>query len=667
MKKLWKNKELRNFLAAFGVCVFLTGMFAWENGWLPSLFPTNTAAPAAITTAVTTSQQDKEDQEFLQQCYAQSAAMGVMPFCETPRELQANHEYFVNVTWPWAKRHWFQELTAVAMFASFITAIVMFCFWRSARRKAKRAKMPVVIGADGQEITPPTLRSKHATLILPGDPRIKGLTWDQIIGQDVAKEEILEVLEFMQHPERFEDARLPRGVLMYGAHGTGKTLIARTLASIANVPVLEVAGPEFVHMFVGVGAAAVRDLYADADAVAEKYGWCIVFIDEAETVAGRRGLNSSGGGQEHDQTTNQFLKELDGIIPRPRVVTICATNRRDMMDPAALRPKRLDRQIEFFNPNIDDRELLLALYIPERLRHPELNLRVAARGIPGASGAHLENMANEAKILRARRKAKLITQEILDEAVLKVIWGSRRDKDRKLWTPQEVKTVRVHESGHALAGILASGRLPLRFTMVPRGGSGGHVMWDDAFTLLSTEEHLKHRLIMMMGGWAATKLLCDGQHDTGIAQDFEDATKLAVEMVTRYGMSTLGFASFKSLSDAGLLSDELKRDATNAVNVLLEQAKAECYRLLSENLDLLRELEKAVDEKETLFPADLKKLLKGKVHLVEAESDSDATPPAPHKLTVAPAGKMPHWVRELGGFLWTPRRRAPKPASRAGV
>ncbi len=328
------------------------------------------------------------------------------------------------------------------------------------------------------------------------------------------------------------------------------------------------------------------------------------------------------------------------------------------MDPAALRPKRLDRQIEFTNPNVDDREKLLGLYIPERLRDPALNLREAALGIPGASGSHMENMANEAKIMRARLGAKLITQQILDEAVLEVIWGSRKTKDRKLWNKQEVKTVRVHESGHALAGILASHRLPLRFTMVPRGQSGGHVMWGDHFHLLNTEEHLKQRLIMMMGGWAATKLLCDGQHDTGIAQDFQQATQLAVDMVTKYGMSELGFASFKALSDAGLVSEELKREATNAVNKLLEEAKSECLALLEKNIDLLREFEEEVAKVETLFPADMKKLLKGRVELIDDskdESNDNAAQP-PSKPSSGSLVRVPHWVvRNFG--RWAPRSR----------
>lgn len=459
----------------------------------------------------------------------------------------------------------------------------------------------------GKKVKVPQLKCDVATLLLPGDPRVQGLTWDKVIGQQEAKFELQEFLDFLQHPEKYTrlKARVPRGLLMHGAPGVGKSLLARTVASLCDLPVLEIGGSEFVEMYVGVGASRMRKLFEDADALVKIFGGVIIFIDEFDGFARVRG---SSHNTEADTTVNQFLKEMDGVIQRPRVFTIAATNRKDQIDPAAMRPGRFDRHVEFFNPTRKDRELLLALYIPEEIRAEGLNLAIAAKASPGASGAHMENIANEAKIFAAREGADKITQAMLDEAVQKVLYGPRREGSRAVLTPDEVDTVMVHEAGHALVYMKLSGKAPLRFTMVPRGQSGGHVAYSDDFEMLVTEEHLKMRLAVLMGGAASTALLRKGQKDSGVSMDVQMASEVAIQMVTVYGMSELGMINLSTMQKAGLVSDSLKDRINAEVLKLVEEGKRLAFELVEKHVDDLKKLVTAVEEHETLLEPDIKLL-----------------------------------------------------------
>ncbi|CAN5129123.1 hypothetical protein BH11CYA1_BH11CYA1_06710 [soil metagenome] len=477
------------------------------------------------------------------------------------------------------------------------------------RRDKKKPQPEVEVEVNGQKVKLKPMTCDVGTLILPGDHRFAGLTFDKVIGQSEAKVEIQEFLHFLQHPDQYAslEAKVPRGVLMHGAHGVGKTMLARTLASTCNLPVIEIAGSEFVEMFVGVGASRVRTLFDDLDYLVTIYGGAILFIDEFDAVARARG-SSAGGAQETESTLNQLLKEMDGIGARPRVSTFAATNRKDILDPAAIRPGRFDRHIEFFNPTRKDREALLAIYLPERLRAPGVNLTVAAKACPGASGAHVANIANEAKILTVRAGLDKVTQDVLDEAVLKTMFGARRDGQRAVLTPMELDTVKVHESGHALVYMKLSGRAPLRFTIIPRGQSGGHVAFPDDFEMLNTKAHLTMRLAVLMGGSASTSIMRDGQEDTGISMDVKMATDIAVDMVTKYGMSTMGMFNLQALTAAGLVSDDFKARVLAEVQKLLDAGKAKAFEVIEGNLEQLKLLCAEVDEHETLLEPDLKRI-----------------------------------------------------------
>jgi cell division protease FtsH len=508
--------------------------------------------------------------------------------------------------------------------------VIGFYVWR----RYKNGTRTVVVDKSGKRLpSPPERKFKQAELILPGDARFGDLTFDKVIGQTEAKFDIMEFIDFLQKPEKYAKmkARMPRGVLLYGAPGTGKTLLVKALAATVGIPVLVISGSDFVEMFVGVGASRVRDLYEDADALAQTYGWCVVFIDEIDAVGGKRGGGGHGGGnREHDQTINQLLVELDGVTTNPNIITIGASNRKDMLDPALLRPKRLDRHIEFFNPNRKDREELFALYIPEDLRGEDLNLKKAARVTASASGSHIEAMANEAKIFAARWGLDKVTARCLDEAILKVRMGPARDSDRAMMSPDELDTVKVHEGGHALVYWMLTGKAPERFTIIPRGQTGGHVEFAEDYEMLRTKKNLETHLAVAMGGWAATLVLRDGQQDTGISSDFDQATRIAMQMVAVYGMSPMGFLTVNPFAEANLLGEDLKNEIKQHTHALLEQAKVVAMETVTKHRDLLDKLIKAVEIKETLLSHDFEELMEG--HLPPEDDDNnDDEPPAPPK------------------------------------
>lgn len=490
------------------------------------------------------------------------------------------------------------------------------------RRNDAKKKPDIEVEVNGKKMKIPAMRCDVGTLILPGDRRFANLSFDKVIGQQEAKFEITEFLDFLKHPEKYQklECKVPRGVLMHGTHGVGKTMLARTLAALCGLPVIEVGGSEFVEMFVGVGASRMRLLFEDLDNLVTVFGGAILFIDEFDAVARIRG---SSHNTESDTTLNQLLKEMDGIVARPNVYTFAATNRKDNIDPAAIRPGRFDREVQFFNPTRKDREALLGIYLPESLRAPGLDLSVAAKACPGASGAHCANIVNEAKILTVRARLDRVTQDILDEAVLKVMMGARREGQRQILTPMELDTVKVHEAGHALVYMKLAGRAPLRFTIIPRGQSGGHVAYSDDFETLITKEHCKIRLAVLMGGAASTAKLRDGQEDSGIGMDIQMASDLAIQMVTQFGMSALGKFNLQSMQKAGLVSDQFRDRVAKAVQDLVDEGEATARRIVDEHTEDLRHLVVAIEEHETLLEPDFKRIFK------LSYEDGTGTSPAP--------------------------------------
>jgi cell division protease FtsH len=611
------HKELKRTLWAGAIAIALSIVLMWECGVIS--IPTmttgviNTGAVHATTQMPTTSAPgtDVDEQQYC-------GEFGCAP---TAAQLDAQSKAFAELGKTVAI-NWLPILTMFGIAAAGIGAIVFY------RRYRNRDKV-VLVDKEGKKLPePPKLKFEQAELILPGDARFSDLSFDKVIGQKEAKVEIMEFLEFLRDPEKFKkmQARMPRGILMHGAPGTGKTLLVKALASHAGIPVLVISGSDFVEMFVGVGASRVRDLYEDADKLAAVYGWCIIFIDEMEAVAGKRGGGAgSGGNREHDQTINQLLVEMDGVVPRPNVITIGASNRKDMIDPAMLRPKRLDRHVEFFTPNRKDREELFALYIPAELRGEDLDLKKGARITTSASGAHIEAMANEAKIFAARWGLDKVTMKCLDEAILKIRMGPARDSDRAMLTEGELDTVKVHEGGHAYVYWKLTGKAPERFTIIPRGQTGGHVEFSEDWESMRTKQGFENHLAVAMGGWAATMLMRDGQHDTGIGSDFDQANRIAVAMVAQYGMSPLGFISLPVLSEANLVSDALKARVNEEVHNLLDAAKEKAYKIVSENKDELQKLITAVGQRETLLSHDFEELfMKGEL---PPEEDEQSTPP----------------------------------------
>jgi cell division protease FtsH len=434
------------------------------------------------------------------------------------------------------------------------------------------------------------------------------VTFADVAGSDEAVEELHEIKEFLSEPEKFQKvgARIPKGVLLYGPPGTGKTLLARAVAGEAAVPFYSISGSDFVEMFVGVGASRVRDLFE----VAKQNAPAIIFIDEIDAVGRHRGAGMGGGHDEREQTLNQLLVEMDGFDPKTNVILIAATNRPDILDPALLRPGRFDRQIQVDAPDSKGRAKILAVHSKGKPLADDVDLEVLARKTPGYTGADLANVVNEAALLTARQDATKITNEILDEAVDRVMAGPQ--KRSRIMKDKERMITAYHEGGHALAAAAMRNTDPVtKVTILPRGRALGYTMvvpLDDKYSI--TRNELLDQLAYAMGGRVAEELVFRDP-TTGASNDIEKATAIARRMVTEFGMSS-SIGSVKLGSGSGEMflgrdvghqrdySDGLAERIDAEVRTLIDQAHDEAWKVLTANRPILDQLAKELLEKETL-------------------------------------------------------------------
>ncbi len=442
-------------------------------------------------------------------------------------------------------------------------------------------------------------------------------TFADVAGAEEEKGELQEIVEFLKNPQKFNDlgARIPKGVLLMGPPGTGKTLIAKAVAGEAGVPFFSISGSDFVEMFVGVGASRVRDLFDKAKKAAPS----IIFIDEIDAVGRHRGAGLGGGHDEREQTLNQLLVEMDGFATNQGVIIIAATNRKDILDPALLRPGRFDRQIAVYPPDLKGREDILKVHTKNKPLSVDVDLKVIAQSTPGFTGADLENVANEAALLAARRDRKAITMEDIEEATIKVIAGPEK-KSRKV-IEEEKKVTAYHEAGHAICTYYLPTQEDVRqISVIPRGMAAGYTISlpkDDNTHV--RKKQLEERIVVLLGGRAAEKLVLD-DITTGASHDIEVATQTAREMVTRYGFSEvlgpvlyaqenqqvflgreLGHSNAFSPETVALIDKEIKRIVEDGYNKAIE--------ILTTHKDKLELITSTLLEKEKLDEAEFKALM----------------------------------------------------------
>lgn len=446
------------------------------------------------------------------------------------------------------------------------------------------------------------------------------VVFDDIAGNDSAKQDLEEVVDFLKHPKKYEalGAKIPKGVLLVGNPGTGKTMLARAVAGEANVPFFSISGSEFVEMFVGVGASRVRDLFAKA----KKNAPAIIFIDEIDAVGRKRGSGMGGGHDEREQTLNQILVEMDGFETGANVIVLAATNRADVLDPALLRPGRFDRRTNIMLPERKDREAILKVHFKKKPVDDTVNLDALAAKTAGSSGADLANMANEAAIVAARRNAKKISNKDLTEAFEKVAIGPERKS--MIMSQKDKETTAYHEAGHALVGHLLPDSDPVhKVTIIPRGGTGG-VTWflPPEDTIYTNIFEFKDVLARAMGGRVAEKIVysADGI-TTGAGSDLRKATEIARDMIIEQGMGTKlrdqvfhdnnGGMVFDKMTHDRPYSDDTAKEIDIEVAELVKEAAKRAELVITHNRKSLDSLAKALLEEETLDETRVVAILKG--------------------------------------------------------
>ena len=454
---------------------------------------------------------------------------------------------------------------------------------------------------------------------LLSDDRNK-VTFKDVAGVEEAKEELQEIVEFLKNPKKFTKlgGRIPKGVLLVGPPGTGKTLLARAVAGEAGVPFFSISGSDFVEMFVGVGAARVRDLFMQG----KKNAPCLIFIDEIDAVGRQRGAGLGGGHDEREQTLNQLLVEMDGFEPNEGVILIAATNRPDVLDPALLRPGRFDRQVVVPNPDLKGRLEILKIYAKKVAMSEEVDLEVLARGTPGFSGADLENMVNEAALIAAKKNKEKIEMEDLEEAKDKVLMGKERRS--VILSEEEKKITAYHEAGHAVVAKVLPNADPVhKVSIIPRGQALGVTMQlplDDRHNY--TKAYLEDTLAVLMGGRVSEELFLN-EMTTGAANDLDRATKMARKMVCEWGMSdTFGSIALEENGQEVFLgrelvqhkhySEETARLIDREVIKIVKHAYDKAKDILTSNQDKIHIIVKYLLERETLTGEELTLIMEGK-------------------------------------------------------
>ena len=470
-------------------------------------------------------------------------------------------------------------------------------------------------------------------------------TFDDVAGVDEAKQELTEVVEFLKYPEKFSTlgARIPRGVLLVGPPGTGKTMLARAVAGEAGVPFFSISGSEFVEMFVGVGASRVRDLFDQA----KRNAPCIVFIDEIDAVGRQRGAGLGGSHDEREQTLNQILVEMDGFDTGTNVIVLASTNRPDVLDPALLRPGRFDRQVVLDRPDIKGRKGILDVHVRGKPLDKTVDLLRIAQISPGFSGADLANVVNEAAILAARRNRKVITQIDFEEALEKVSLGPERRS--RVISEKEKNIVAYHEAGHALCFKLLSNTNPVhKISIVSRGMAMG-VTWslpqEDRY--FRTKREFEDDIAAALGGWTAEQLHLGGDVTTGASNDIEKATEMARHMVTKYGMSEkLGPLQYgktdeliflgRQIQEEKNYSEETSKLIDSEVHDIVDRARRRAYELLTQYRSVLDAVVAKLIEQETLSSDEFNQLVDGQLGQQPVAASTAGVGPTPP--SGAPAG-----------------------------
>lgn len=463
------------------------------------------------------------------------------------------------------------------------------------------------------------------------------ITFADVAGAEEEKEEMSEIVDFMKNPRKYQElgAKIPRGVLLLGPPGTGKTLLAKAVAGEANVPFFSISGSDFVEMFVGVGASRVRDLFDQA----KKHTPSIIFIDEIDAVGRQRGTGLGGGHDEREQTLNQLLVEMDGFTDNQGVIVIAATNRRDILDPALLRPGRFDRQITVGYPDIKGREAILRVHTKNKKLAPDISLATIAKGTAGFTGADLANLVNEAALLAARNNRKAITQPDIEEATIKVVAGP--EKKSKVVSEDEKRLTAFHEAGHAVCTFHCKTQDPVhQVSIIPRGMAGGYTMslpeHDRSFR---TKTQMEEEVIVLLGGRVAEKIVLD-EISTGASNDIERATDLARSMITRYGFSEkLGPIVYghdnsevflgRDYSQGRNYSENVAAEIDGEIRELIDTSYENAKQILLSHRDQLDKVAHYLMEHEKIDGEDFYKLMNG-----EPLDDNKAAPVSENSDTV---------------------------------
>lgn len=454
--------------------------------------------------------------------------------------------------------------------------------------------------------------------------------FDDVAGADEEKEELAEIVDFLKNPKKYTEmgARIPKGVLLMGPPGTGKTLLAKAVAGEAGVPFFSISGSDFVELYVGVGASRVRDLFETA----KKNAPSIIFIDEIDAVGRHRGAGLGGGHDEREQTLNQLLVEMDGFEGNEGVIVIAATNRRDILDPALLRPGRFDRQITVSYPDIKGREQILRVHTKKKPLAPDVSLETIAKSTAGFTGADLENLTNEAALIAARKDKKAITKTDIEEAVIKVLAGP--EKKSRVVTQEERRTVAYHEAGHAVVTYyLPTQDKVHQVTIIPHGGAGGmtiHLPSKEPSLLDVNAQTIEDEIKVCMGGRVAEELII-GKGSAGAISDLQRSTKVAKDMVTKYGLSKLGLVVYADQNDepfVGMgygrsngISERVQAEIDDEINRIVTENYNACVEILKEHLDQLHLVAKYLIAHEKIDGAEFEKIMTGEISAETVEKD----------------------------------------------